>query len=86
MARTDPFSPMVAGRTRAAQTILAKAELLTAFEAMGGLREDLERIATEGLRAEAANGGQSLATAHSGAATIVLLQSFDAVRDQVLRS
>lgn len=85
MARTDAFTPRVAARTRAAQMILETPELLAAYEDAGGIREDLEEILQQGLQAEAANTGQSLATGEARGITAEALVIFERTRAEYLR-
>lgn len=80
MAKADPYTPVVAARTRAAQTILSNKDLRTSYEGVGGLPEDLEHIVFAGQRAEAANLGQSIAVADKEGDTATVLTSFDRLR------
>lgn len=82
MPTLPSFKPAVAARTRAAQTLLANAELLSSYEAIGGLPEDLEHIASTGLRAEAANIAQSLAAGDGHGATDAVIAAFDRLRGE----
>lgn len=85
MASSNAFTPNTAARTRTAQTILANKDLLSQYERIGGLKEDLEAIATAGLAAEAANLGQSLAAAEGVGATKNALLMFEVVRGEYLQ-
>lgn len=80
MARTYAFNESVAARTRAAQAILSTPELLSLYEKIGGLQEDLIQIAESGLEAEAANLGQSLAKGESVGTTAKALLKFETLR------
>lgn len=82
MARSNAYTSTVAARTRAAQTILENPEMLARYEADGGLKEDLEQIVAAGLKAEAANRGQSLAAGESEGATTQVLLSFENLRQE----
>ena len=52
MAKVKAFNAFVAARTRAAQKISNTSSLLAKFEALGGLKSDLELIVQHGLEAE----------------------------------
>jgi hypothetical protein len=76
MSKLVTFDSTVAARTRAAVQILATPALLAAYEAKGGLEEDLERIRDHGQEAEALSQAQSAAQAQGGAATLAVLGPF----------
>lgn len=80
MARTDGFSPLVAARTRTAQMILEMPDLLAAYEEAGGLPEDLDEIARQGLQAESANLAQSMAFSAARGATAEARVIFEKTR------
>jgi hypothetical protein len=82
MAKASAFNETVAARTRTAQAILTTPALLKAYAAAGGLKEDLAAIAAAGLRAEAANQGQSAVKGSSKAASARVLADFDALRGE----
>lgn len=82
MPTIPSYNPAVAARTRAAQTLLSDEKLLSSYEAIGGLPEDLEHIASTGLRAEAANLAQSQAAAHGQGATEVATTAFHRLRGE----
>lgn len=68
MARGPSFNSAVAARTFAASKFLNTAELLTQFDAEGGLKADLEAIVTHGKNAEVLNQSQGSFTREKGAA------------------
>jgi hypothetical protein len=76
------FNDVVAARTRAAQQILDTPDLRARFESLGGLKADLEKLIQTGLAAEALNHAQSDAKATGKAATIQVLQAFEALQDE----
>lgn len=82
MSKDDRFTSTIAARTRCAQTLLSDRDLLEVFLDVGGTKDDLSGIASAGLRAEAANRGQSTAVASGKAATIGVLTSFDEARSE----
>ncbi|HSN97026.1 MAG TPA: hypothetical protein VLS89_01975 [Candidatus Nanopelagicales bacterium] len=74
----------VAARTRAAQQILGDQGLLTRYEAVGGLSDDLEAIRDAGLRAEAQSLLQSTSKGQGKAATLDVLQAFAALQREYM--
>lgn len=76
MASIVTFDSTVAARTRAADRILATADMLAAYEAKGGLAEDLQQISKAGHRAEVLSQARSAAQAAGGAATLAVLTDF----------
>jgi hypothetical protein len=76
MASSSSFSKVTAARTRAAEFILNTPELKDAFIAHGGLERDLTGIISTGKAAEAANLGQSVATADGSAASLTVADRF----------
>jgi len=74
------YDATVAARTRCADKILAAPDLLAAYEAKGGLAEDLQAIRDAGQKAEILSQAQSAAQAAGGAATIGLLADFAALQ------
>lgn len=80
--KIDAFTKKVAARTRTAQVILETPQLLAAYEKVGGLKLDLTLIAQAGLRAEAANMGQSMAMAATRGAAGAALVTFDQLREE----
>lgn len=76
MASAHTFNDTVAARTRAAEHILASADLLSLYESHGGLPGDLETIASTGNRAELLSHVRGVVQAESGAATLSILESF----------
>ena len=76
MANLITFDSTVAARTRAADHILKTPELLSAYEAKGGLATDLQGISDNGHRAEVLSQVQSSAQAAGGAATFTVLSEF----------
>lgn len=80
MGRGASFNSEVAGRTSAASKILNTAELLTQFEAVGGLKSDLEAIVAHGKEAEALNQSQGALTRDKSAATARTQEAFAAVQ------
>ena len=80
MGRGASFNSEVAGRTSAASKILNTAELLTQFEAVGGLKSDLEAIVAHGKEAEALNQSQGALTRDKSAAAARSQEAFAAVQ------
>jgi len=80
MGRGASFNSEVAGRTSAASKILNTAELLSQFEASGGLKADLEAIVTHGKEAEALNQSQGAATREKSVASAQTQEAFAAVQ------
>lgn len=76
MATRDPFSALVAARTRTAEFVRSHPELLATYIEHGGLESDLIGIAAAGREAEAANLAQSGRLADGKAATIDLARRF----------
>ncbi|APR86507.1 Hypothetical protein A7982_11856 [Minicystis rosea] len=70
------FDSTIAARTRAADRILATADMLAAYEAKGGLAEDLQQISAAGHQAEVLSQVRSAAQAAGGAATLAVLTDF----------
>lgn len=85
MARSNAYSATVASRTRAAQAILDNPDQLAAWEASGGLKEDLEEIVLTGLAAEAANLGQSITAGEGVGATKSALLMFENLRNDYVK-
>jgi hypothetical protein len=85
MADVKGFNSTVAARTRAAEQLLGKADLLAAFVELGGTAADLEPIRDAGREAEAFNQAQGAMQSNGKLATLSVLQSFaDVQRDYVL--
>jgi hypothetical protein len=82
MPTLTTYDSIVAARTRAADEILTTPDLLAAYEARGGLAEDLQGISGAGHRAEVLSQGQSGAQAAGGAATEEVLTSFAALQKE----
>lgn len=76
MPVSTTFDSRVAARTRAAEQVLRSKELLTLYEAVGGLKSDLEEIRDLGQQAEALSGVRSGRKAAAGAATLTVLHQF----------
>jgi len=76
MSKIVTFDSIVAARTRTAVQILSTPALLAAYEAKGGIPEDLESIRDHGQKAEALSQAQSAAQAKGGAATLYVLGNF----------
>ncbi|MFT3764516.1 MAG: hypothetical protein QM820_03210 [Minicystis sp.] len=76
MATISTFDSTVAARTRAADRILSTPDMLAAYEAKGGLAEDLKKIRDTGHEAEVLSQAQSAAQAAGGAATLTVLTDF----------
>jgi hypothetical protein len=84
MASLDAFNRTVAARTRAAEQILRSPELLALYKALGGLDDDLTKVASAGRNAEALSQRRSGTQAEGGAASLIVLQRFaDLQRDYV---
>lgn len=82
MASITTFDSTVAARTRAADRILATADMLTAYEAKGGLAEDLQKISDAGHQAEVLSQAQSAAQAAGGGVTLTVLTAFAALQKE----
>lgn len=80
MANAQTFDSIVAARTRAASEILSSPALLSIYERRGGKREDLEKIAEHGQRAERLYQMRSEAQAAGGAATATVQNEFTALQ------
>lgn len=80
MARSGSFNSEVAARTLAAEKLLNTAELLTQYEAAGGLRSDLEAIVAHGKEAESLNATQGALTKDKSAASLRAQEAFLAVQ------
>ena len=76
MASSSSFSKVTAARTRAAEFILNTPELRDGFIERGGLERDLVGIISTGKAAEAANLGQSVATADGSAVSATVADRF----------
>lgn len=76
MPMSTTFDSRVAARTRAAEQLLRSKELLALYEAVGGLKSDLEEIRDLGQQAEALSGVRSGRKAGAGAATLAVLGQF----------
>lgn len=77
---TYAFDKVVAARTQAANLIHTTPDLLAQFVERGGLPQDLEAIVARGRDAEAANLGQSTASAPGEAATADVVTAFAALQ------
>ncbi|MDC3954065.1 hypothetical protein [Polyangium jinanense] len=73
---------IVAARTRAAQCILTRPELLALFQSFGGLASDLERIRDAGLEVEAQELAKSTAAGGGVAATADVMLHFAEVQKE----
>jgi hypothetical protein len=82
MASIITFDSTVAARTRAADRILSTPDTLAAYEAKGGLAEDLQKISAAGHKAEVLSQAQSAAQAAGGAATLTVLTDFAALQKE----
>jgi hypothetical protein len=82
MSSPVTYDTVVAARTRAADEILATPDLLAAYEARGGLADDLRGISGAGHRAEVLSQTQSSAQAAGGASTEDLLTAFTALQKE----
>lgn len=80
MPSLTTFDTTVAARTRAADRILNTPDMLTAYEARGGLAGDLQAIRDAGRQAELLSQAQSAAQAAGGAATVAVLADFAALQ------
>lgn len=80
MARGSSFNSEVAARTLAASKLLNTAELLTQFEAAGGLRSDLEAIVAHGKEAEAFHQSQGILTKAKSNSAVSVQDAFLAVQ------
>jgi hypothetical protein len=76
MAKATAFNSVVAARTRAAQKLSSTSSLLTKFEALGGLKADLLKIAQHGSEAESLNHAQGVAGANGKIATQATRDAF----------
>jgi hypothetical protein len=76
MPVSTTFDSRVAARTRAAEQVLRSKELLSLYEAVGGLKSDLEEIRDLGQQAEALSSVRSGRKAAAGAATLTVLHQF----------
>jgi hypothetical protein len=72
----------IAARTRTAQQMLDQADLLSAYESVGGLKADLEAVRDTGLAAEAQLLSQSSARSAGSAATLEVLTAFAATQKE----
>lgn len=82
MAPPITYDTVVAARTRAADEILSTPDLLSAYEARGGLADDLRGIAGAGHRAEVLSQAQGSAQAAGEASTEELLTAFTALQKE----
>lgn len=82
MAASNAFNDIVAARTRTAEHILASPQLLSLYEARGGLASDLVTIAMAGRRAEALNQAQMSAQASTAAATQIVTERLTALQTE----
>ena len=80
MANFTTYDATVAARTRAADLVLADSTLLAAYQDIGGLPADLQKISTHGHTAELLDQAQSTAQAAGGAATMTVLTAFAALQ------
>lgn len=72
----ETFNQIVAARTRTAELILDRPELLAMFLDLGGLKSDLEEIASHGHDAELLDQAQGSAQAQGGGLTMAVLKEF----------
>lgn len=84
MGDVKGFNSTVAARTRAADQILTKRDLLAAYQSLGGTVDDLEPIRDAGLEAEAFNQAQGAMQSNGKLATVAVLQSFADVQREYL--
>jgi hypothetical protein len=80
MTMMNAYNDKVAARTRAAEMVLGTPDLLTRYEAQGGLKEDLQSIRDSGKRAEALNMARATNTRLSVEATAVVMEKFQNLR------
>jgi hypothetical protein len=82
MAKVKAFNAFVAARTRAAQKISNTSSLLAKFEALGGLKSDLELIVQHGLEAESLKQEQGAANRSAARVTRATRDAFIALKKE----